>query len=509
MSVYTILCPFKVDDKNIVEDAHLLINLFDYIPSQDIRQTLELSLTELGAFHVPSNSMAYRTFASKGLVKDNYTVIDRNCQLPKELVLELVQDWTTSPEDVMDRVVEWSKENIENAKSEKVDICRKTSIDNLIFIHRLFNRIYGSSYELSGNSMYKYTEILLVELKKFLFFLGDNDQHTISFFTILKELDAINPKVAEVIHLFNLGEHNVFQLTNPNLADQSLLDYIYQKRSHVYIMNTYKKGKESEWSEEELNELSHISTLCKDENLKKVFPDMTLSIPKNVQFCMSEYRKYTMHYHIDKAIAVKDKQNIYILAYDTRNKECMFLPLKQDGSEVMSTINLLIEGNHEPDLSMHVSKISFKAALKSDIAMEGNTMFTEEGIHIALDRNKTYMDKYASLHRMIPKESEDRQNIELLKIIAAQMFQLIDACEQSMHKRGRTKVSKRYKDAEKARMFLINDFKRLHKRILRAESNFNFAEYYRENDYTTKTYKITTESLIYIKNLLQRVLLSK
>lgn len=508
MSVYTILCPFKVEDKNIVEDTHLLINLFEYIPSEDIRRTIELCLTELGMFHVPSNSKTYNVFFKKGLVRDNGKLINEKCQFPRESVLELIQDWTTSPEDAMDQMIEWLKGHIEETMEEEIELCRQDYLDNLVFIHRLFNRIYGSSYELAGNSMYKHTEILLVEMKKSLFFLGDNDQLTISFFTSLKELDEINPKVAEIVHLFNVGQYNVFHLTNSGLAEQSLLEYIYQKRSHLYIMNTYKKGKELEWSKEEVDELNHVLILCKDVNLKKVFPSMTLAIPKNVQFCMNEYNKYIMHYHMDKAIAIKDKQNIYILSYDTKEKECMFLPLKQDGMDDESVVNLLINGTHDANLSMHVSKISFHNNLKRDVVMEA-TMFTEEGIHIALDRNKTYMDKYASLHRMIPKESEDRQNIELLKIIAAEMFQLIDACEQSMHKRGRTKVSKKYKDAEKARMFLINDFKRLHKRILRAESNFNFAEYYRENDYTTKTYKITTESLIYIKNLLQRVLLSK
>lgn len=138
--------------------------------------------------------------------------------------------------------------------------------------------------------------------------------------------------------------------------------------------------------------------------------------------------------------------------------------------------------------------------------IEGIDIDSEGNVKLSLPRNATYMDMYSSLHRMIVN-IDPVNNREDLKIVLANMFQLIDETEQEMRKYANKSKEKKYRDAEKARMFLMNDFKTHLKVVQKYEPEFNFPKYYSDNGYDVRVYQVKHDSILGIKKLFKAIML--
>lgn len=86
------------------------------------------------------------------------------------------------------------------------------------------------------------------------------------------------------------------------------------------------------------------------------------------------------------------------------------------------------------------------------------------------------MDEYSENHKILIQNFKSKNYLGM-KTNLAFLFELINTTERLLYsKKGINPDVKR--DAEKARMFAINDFKTYLKEVQKVEPDFNFTEYY-------------------------------
>ena len=254
-----------------------------------------------------------------------------------------------------------------------------------------------------------------------------------------------------------------------------------------YIIDTYPNSN-TEDSEEIYSEIEHVFEKIFEEVLKS---DVELEYSGFVAEAVSELTDgniktaNTNGITIIKTgdnilIPVKDKKDItknYVVGYNS-NKEIELNELKFDSLSV--DINKLTEGiSIEPDGAMRIS----------------------------IKPNKTYMDEYAEVHRLITSNAKAK-NYAAVKDNLCFLFSLIATIERDVLYSKKKFSKSAYKDAQDARALAINDFKRYMREVQQVDKDFNFAKYYEDSNYGKLVFNVTPDAIKGIKKLFELILIS-
>ena len=202
-----------------------------------------------------------------------------------------------------------------------------------------------------------------------------------------------------------------------------------------------------------------------------------------------------------------------ISVYDENPPSAVVLiPLLVNGERMEKTIcNLCCKTVSSFDKSdkLTVRKIQFTNPIEKDGTKEPMINIIENAIDIdstgtvkiSLDRMTRPMEAYATLHKLLV-EADRQNNASTMKQALANNFYLITLMEEEMYKGKRKgKHTRASKEAEKTRMFLMNDFKKYMPKLEALEQGFDFMTYYESLNFGTKELKIGPESILGLKKL--------
>lgn len=296
----------------------------------------------------------------------------------------------------------------------------------------------------------------------------------------------------------------------------------YERLSYQRVSSIQSRGEFDDLGEGRQYSVAHIgshSQLLRISNVKYYDKNYT-GCTKIHAFIMFHRKDYEIICDKDRDGEViyyaQDKDlNVFLTCSDITHDTIVLLPIYKEGILQDKTMkNLMCRSHSEFDISdalvvglIGVGKCHDSVSRNHKLSEGMISVDSGGNVKLAFPRNASYMDKYASLHRIIIQLNV-RKDSEDIKMILAEMFQLIDETEQVMRKHKLKKNKERkYRDAEKARMFLINDFKRSLGGLLELDPEFNFPKYYKDNEYDQRTYEMTTDSIIGIKRLIKQIMI--
>ena len=224
----------------------------------------------------------------------------------------------------------------------------------------------------------------------------------------------------------------------------------------------------------ELNRLD-ILNIFKNSNMKNI--------------CMGHFKNNICWY------GITDNQLFYILK-SIKDKKIILIEIGDD-----KTINSLINSDRELVIDDKITILNMINNKDSNTMLNEAFRISEDGnIKLTINSKKSYMDKYAEIHRIL-KENYKNKNYDAMKTNIGFMFALISIIERD----------KKYKnhDSEliKARAFAMNDFKTYLKHIQEIEPDFDFIKYYQENDYDKIVLNISASTIVGIKKLFKLIML--
>lgn len=169
-----------------------------------------------------------------------------------------------------------------------------------------------------------------------------------------------------------------------------------------------------------------------------------------------------------------------------QNKDVFYIyPLNRLNSIVGSLVTIIKK--------KEIKEYDMKTTVESlNIDKDGN-------IKISIDKKEEYMDLYEQNHKLLVVAKET-DNLDMMKKGVATAYALIKVLEHDQ-------AYKKDKKKEKARMFLINDFKTYLKYILAKEPTFDFASYYASQEYDKYIIEITPETISGIKSVVRALLI--
>lgn len=187
-----------------------------------------------------------------------------------------------------------------------------------------------------------------------------------------------------------------------------------------------------------------------------------------------------------------------------------FLNTKKDLS-LIQLYEMLIKAN----IDIGIVDSELNDAPSNDITIESLSKITEgieissDGdIKLSLNPKKSFMDEFAETHKLLINNYKNN-NFEGMKLNLAFLFTMINFIEREyIYNKGKKIRPDKLKDAEKARMFAINDFKRYMSELQKHEPNFDFTTYYKDRGFDKVIINIKSDSIVGIKKLLQKILLS-
>ena len=138
---------------------------------------------------------------------------------------------------------------------------------------------------------------------------------------------------------------------------------------------------------------------------------------------------------------------------------------------------------------------------------EGLFINAEGDLKFKFKPKKTYMDEYAENHKILVANYKAK-NYEGMKVNLAFLFALINHVEREILYNKKYQGTEKLADAQKARMFAMNDFKTYMKKLLQAEPGFDFTKYYEESDYGKLTINIKKDEVIGLKKLFRAIMFS-
>lgn len=212
----------------------------------------------------------------------------------------------------------------------------------------------------------------------------------------------------------------------------------------------------------------------------------------------------------DNAYYGVTKDKLYLLGKTNKPGELVLIKLYDNG-ECLKTLNLIVRDTNDFDKTDRLKSIKINIIPSSnnnlETLTEGITIDKDGGIKFTFKRRKSYMDEYAENHKLLV-ENFKAKNYEAMKTNLAFLFALINDIERNVIYSKKPVSVEKKRDAEKARMFAINDFKTYLKEIQKVEPNFDFTKYYKESDYGKLTIRFSRDELIGLKRLFQTIILS-
>lgn len=196
------------------------------------------------------------------------------------------------------------------------------------------------------------------------------------------------------------------------------------------------------------------------------------------------------------------------------------------GNKCIATVTKLMDDNRSSSRYFNtiyaemlrknkLPRVSIRRIIMNGSNVMDDSHVLTEGIHLSKDGDisfdlsitKSYMDKYAAIHKVI-KEHEKNKDYESMKHDLAYLFALICTIENKyVGKNKNVDIdSNDYKDAIKARGFAINDMKRYMSVVQRHQRSFNFMKFYTDNKYDKDIYTISHNTIRGMKSLLKIIL---
>lgn len=204
------------------------------------------------------------------------------------------------------------------------------------------------------------------------------------------------------------------------------------------------------------------------------------------------------------------KDKLYLLGKTNKPGELVLIKLYDNG-ECLKLVNLIVKDKNDFDKTDRLKSIKINIIPSSDNSLEslteGIAIDKDGGIKFTFKPRKSYMDEYAENHKLLV-ENFKAKNYEAMKTNLAFLFALINDIERNVIYSKKPVSVEKKRDAEKARMFAINDFKTYLKEIQKVEPNFDFTKYYEESDYGKLTIRFGRDELIGLKRLFQTIILS-
>lgn len=147
------------------------------------------------------------------------------------------------------------------------------------------------------------------------------------------------------------------------------------------------------------------------------------------------------------------------------------------------------------NVSMNVNKPSFK------ISVDDNGDFI-----IEKQETINFMDAYMASHKLLLLYSKNK-NIEGMKYELSKLWYMIMVIESKVlyHTskiRKLTITEEKRKQCVKARAFILNDFNKYMKEILKEEPDFNFDEYFMYTKFGVSSHKIDQKTIRAMKNVI-------
>jgi hypothetical protein len=269
--------------------------------------------------------------------------------------------------------------------------------------------------------------------------------------------------------------------------------------------------------------------------ITKDFNNIAICTLKDLICCPTEcdelLDKNNLTINVDEIYLEKLSENSNIVTIELKNTIIPRLPdeIIDIGSNHM--ISLLLDGDNNACMLIgkHQGKLSkIKIALSEygtpqifavepiDIGLEtvdgeaslteGLTINPDGSVRFTLKPNKSYIDEYSEVHKLIVENFNNR-NYEAVKDNLCFLFTLIATIEREvLYSKKKINEDVR-KDALDARALAINDFKTYLKKLQKVDRNFDFTSYYERSNHGKLVVNITPDTIKGIKKLFNIILL--
>lgn len=200
------------------------------------------------------------------------------------------------------------------------------------------------------------------------------------------------------------------------------------------------------------------------------------------------------------------KDKLYLLGKIKSTGQLLLIKL-YDKKPCLHLLNLTCHPAEFASLDkMKATKITVSRCQDLQPLTEGISFTANGDFKFSFKPKKTYMDEYSENHKLLVENFRSK-NYEGMKTNLAFLFELINTIERRVYSKKAIKPELK-RDAEKARMFAINDFKTYLRELQKAEPDFNFTTYYEESDFGKVTIGIKKEDIIGARRLFQSIILS-
>ena len=203
---------------------------------------------------------------------------------------------------------------------------------------------------------------------------------------------------------------------------------------------------------------------------------------------------------------IPDVTPVVALKMEPENNICMLVGIHQNKTLVWVKINTSADGTLQIFAIEPVDIGLGMVDLKEKSLTEGLTINPDGSVRFTLKPNKSYIDEYSEVHKLIVENFNNR-NYEAVKDNLCFLFTLIATIEREVLY-SKKKISEDVrKDALDARALAINDFKTYLKKLQKVDRNFDFTSYYERSNHGKLVVNITPDTIKGIKKLFNIILL--
>ena len=205
----------------------------------------------------------------------------------------------------------------------------------------------------------------------------------------------------------------------------------------------------------------------------------------------------------DEIIDIGSNHMISLLL-DGDNNACMLIG-KHQGK--LSKIKIALSEYGTPQIfTVEPIDIGLETVDGEASLTEGLTINPDGSVRFTLKPNKSYIDEYSEVHKLIVENFNNR-NYEAVKDNLCFLFTLIATIEREvLYSKKKINEDVR-KDALDARALAINDFKTYLKKLQKVDRNFDFTSYYERSNHGKLVVNITPDTIKGIKKLFNIILL--
>lgn len=301
-------------------------------------------------------------------------------------------------------------------------------------------------------------------------------------------------------------------------------DIIFYWKHNKHVFSMYHKFIYELLSGEESSALV-ISTLCDLENitheLLKQFNDLGLYIVSTVLVCILKILINTQERTSLKGVQLSEKLFIRVNCIKNilQNKKFKVIgiidiynlgyKLDQVFNNTVIKTNNYVSESPLVDRTVDSLKKSFSVFARSvkSVLPNGIKVTPTGEIRVYIDNNKTFMEQYASNHRLLVY-NQTKGDYDAMKYNLAYNMLLIDNIDKVLYDKNIPHDSEIYKDAVKAKRFFNNDINTYLGKIKTHEPNFNLNELYEIVKKKYNTYEVNApDTITGVKKIISAIVL--